>query len=263
MSDPEPDPQLQFTAHRVAELSRRVDVDLQHMARLREELLRRHQELSAERTQRAAGRLWFPVPGLKRLTLVAPTALAVVAALGLALAGLQISGHRPAQTAEAARLAQALAQTAPTVTAWQWTLHQVRGNAPATYGCSLYFNANQRLYVWPSDGYRVYLYSSARWYQVTAPTHGSGCQSNWQWAFVLLPADLEGAKPAITPWKPVAGEPSERIVYTRSSSTGVRVRVTAIVGRDSGLVRHLERLTLRGGRVLERDSADYRYERTQ
>ncbi|MBV9280123.1 MAG: hypothetical protein JOZ41_08595, partial [Chloroflexi bacterium] len=88
MNNPELDPDLRFTAQRVAELGRRVTIDPQHKARLREELVRRHQELTAGRTQRAAGMLGPRLARLKRLTLVAPAALAAAMVFSLLLWGL-------------------------------------------------------------------------------------------------------------------------------------------------------------------------------
>ena len=53
MNDQEIPSDLQATERRLTHLGRQVPIDLHHKARLREELLRRHQELSAETTQRA------------------------------------------------------------------------------------------------------------------------------------------------------------------------------------------------------------------
>src|SRR5437588_12640901 len=118
MNDQEIPSDLQATESRLTHLSRQVPIDLQHKARLREELLRRHQELSAETTQRAAGKPWSRFTRLKRLTLVAPPALAAATALSVLLWALQISGHQTPQAAEAARITRALVQSAPTVTGW-------------------------------------------------------------------------------------------------------------------------------------------------
>src|SRR5450759_5384088 len=97
-------------AQHVATLSQRAVIDPRHKNRLREELMRCHQELSAEHTQRAAGKFWPRMTGLKRLTLVAPPALAVVLVAGLILGALQATGHHDPQTAEAARLTRAMAR---------------------------------------------------------------------------------------------------------------------------------------------------------
>src|SRR5947209_11382720 len=116
------DSDLQQTAQRVAELGRQVTIDLRHQAHLREDLLRRHQELTADHTQRAAGQLWPPYRWLRRLTLVAPPAFAVVVALLVFVLSPQIGGHQSSQEAVAARLASAAVKTVPTVTGWQVTV---------------------------------------------------------------------------------------------------------------------------------------------
>ena len=261
MSNPEIDPQLQFTAQRVAELSGRAEVNLQHQARLREELLRRHQELSAETTQRAAGSLWPRFTRLKRLTLVAPAALAAATVISVLLGALQISNHST-QTAEAARLTRALIRSAPTVTSWRWTVHEDLGNASSAYGCSVYFKPDQRLYIRADQVYRVYLYSYGKWYLVPPGTQKSGCASA-EWAFALLPAHLTHGGAIIAPGKPVDGQPTDRISYSVAEPNNAQVRMMAVVEQRTGLVRRLDHVTVHGGKVVERGWAEYDYVREQ
>lgn len=254
MSSSEIDPQVQFTAQRVAELGKRAEVNLQHQARLREELLRRHQELSAGTTQRAAGRLWPRFTRLQRLTLVAPAALAAATAISVLLGALQMSRHST-QTAEAARITRAFLRTAPTVTSWQWTVHEDLGNAPSTYGCAAYFKSGQRLY-FRTD--RVYLYSYGRWYLVTPAGQSPGCASD-EWAFALLPAHVAHGDASVVQGTPIDGRPTDRISYSFVQPNGALVRMMAVVEERTGLVRRLEHETLRAGKIVERGSADYRY----
>src|SRR5947209_16138217 len=98
MTDFHDDPEMADVAERVAHLGKQTPIDPLHKARLREELLRRHQELSAE-PQRAAGKLWPRIRGPKRLTLVAPPALGALLAVLALLWGMPFSGHPNTQAA--------------------------------------------------------------------------------------------------------------------------------------------------------------------
>ena len=259
MSEPDFDPLLQLTAQHIAELSGRVHIDPQHKARLREELLRRHQELSAGSTQRAAGMLWPRFARLKRLTLVAPPALAAGVICSILLWALQISGHQSSQAAEAARITQALTRTVPTVTMWQvqLTLRQVRDDSTSSYQCVVKFHPDERLYL--RNG-QVYLYFAGAWHQVTLDQAGSQCPADWQWAFTSLPARLSQDHPTFAPARSIDHRPTEQISYTVAVPGQPRIVKTAMwVDRQTGLVLRLERVTLESGKVIERDSANYHY----
>ena len=260
MSDPETDSDLLATTQRVAELARRVDINPQHKARLRQELLRRHQELSAEHTQRAAGMLWPRLTRLKRLTLVAPTALAAAVAGSILVWALQISGHQSPQAAEAARLSRVLSYTVPSVTRWtvQVTLHQLRDNAASVQSCSVLLRPNERVYI---ANRRAYFYSYGKWYQVTTAT--AKCLPDWQWGFAELAVRLADRDnpPDFRPAGTVNGQPAEQISYVVNKPNHVRVVMTALVEQRTGLVRRLQRLTIENGTVVEQASADYGYQR--
>lgn len=253
----ETDPQLQFTAQRVAELSRRVDIDLQHKAALRLELLRRHRELSVEHIQRPGGSLWRRITTLKRLTLVAPAALAAATAFSVLFWSLPIHSHP--QSAEAAQLRSAVVRSFPTVKSWGWTLHQDKESGPSTSGCSVTFTPQQRLYIRADRPDRPYLFSNGRWYLVTPQRANAPCPPEWQWAFALLPSHL--ANSGITRGSPIGGEATDVITYSEKPSSNVEIRSTAVVERKSGLVRQLQRVILKNGKVVEKDWSNYRYER--
>lgn len=263
MNDPDIDPSLLATAQRIAELARRVDLDPQHQTRLREELLRRHQERPVINTRRAMGSLWPRFPRFKRLTLVAPAALAA-AVFSLLLWVAQLSGHPTAQTAEAEpiqRLSRALAQTVPTLTSWsvRVTTYQVLDDAASTDGCAVPLKPDERLYIRDD---RAYFYSNGQWYRVTSSQATAKCRlPDWQWAFVELPARLAHHALIIHLDKPVDGRPTERISYSSYGPPGTRVVTSVVVEQQSGLVRRIERVTVVRGRVTERTSADYSYGR--
>jgi hypothetical protein len=260
MRDPEGDSQLQFTARRVAELSERAEIDLQHMARLREELLRRHQELLVGSTQRTTGSLWPHFARLKRLTLVAPPALAAAIAFSVLLWAVQVSGHQKSQAALAADITRALDRTVPTVTGWQVTLRQTRGNATVDYRADQTLKAGERLYI-RND--KTYFYSQGKWYVVTPEKAGGSFSTGWQWAFAALPARLTQRDLIARPGRAIDGRSTEKIIYTTRTSPREHSVMTAWIDRQSGLVLRLERVTFRNGSVVERDTADYRYTRSQ
>jgi len=260
MNDPVTDADLLATTQRVAELARRVDMNPQHKARLREGLLRRHQELSAGPTQRAAGMLWPRLTRLKRLTLVAPTALAAAVACSFVIWALQITGHQSPQAAEAARLSRVLSYSVPSVTRWtvQVTLHEVRDNAASVQSCSVLLKPDERVYV---ANRRAYFYSYGKWYQVTRAT--SKCLPDWQWGFAELAVRLADRDnpPDFRPAGEVNGQPAEQVSYIVNKPNHVQVVMTALVEKRTGLVRRLQRLTTESGKVVEEASADYDYQR--
>jgi hypothetical protein len=256
MRDSSLDGDLQRVDRYLASLSARVEPDPRHRAALRQELLRRHQELLAGDSQRSATTLWLHVKELKRLTLVAPPALAGVLALLVILFGLQISGHRSTQEAEAARINRALAHATRTVTAWQVTFHQQKGNSASSSQCTL------PLHLYPRDG-KMYLYKNGTWFQVTpAAAAGLDCPSQLQWVFASLPARLAHGNFHLLPARRLGGRWVDGVQYsTRSRAT--RVTATVWVGRASGLVLRAGRVTTRDGRVIERDAVSYSYVRAQ
>src|ERR671926_1983287 len=92
MDDRSIDSELAAVEQHLVSLSRRVNPDPSEHARLRQELLRRHQERRIDTTQRAVRTLWPGLSRVKRLTLVAPPALAAALLLFVVLSGIQISG---------------------------------------------------------------------------------------------------------------------------------------------------------------------------
>lgn len=256
MHDEGLDPDILSVAHTIADLSRGVEPDPRYSARLRQELLRRHQELSAVRTQRAAGRLMSRLTGLKRLTLVAPPALAAALILSLIVWGLPIAGHAPPQAAVAARITRALARTAPTVTGWQVTIDRHRGNADLSAQCSPRLTSGQRLYF---RGDRAYLWSNGTWYQVTPSA--SQCVGGLDWAFATLPSSLTHNHFSLLPSRIVDGRPTDGIRYT-VARRGTQYTSTFWVDHITGLVLLIQRVEQRAGHVVERDTARYRYTRS-
>lgn len=247
------DPELQSTAQHVADLCRRVDINPQHKARLREELMRRHQVLLAEKSQRAAGSFWSRLTGLKRLTLVAPPALAAAVIAFLVLSGLQISGHETTTSAEAAHMTQALARTVPTVTAWQTTVQRHRADNVSSYLYPATLRPGQQLYLsvrHDMRGSAAYLYSNGHWYPVA---------QTWPWAFLALPSYLAHPHLTFLGRRTIAGHVTEGFRYVQQDAHGQTIALSNWVDRKTGLILHMERLISRGGAVIERDTADYRY----
>jgi hypothetical protein len=252
----------------VAELSHRAPVDPEHKRRLRDELLRRHQELTAGRSQRAAGTLWARTWRPTRLTLVAPAALAATSVLMLLATAFQLLAGTlwvpSPQSVQASQLTGALVRSAPTVTGWEMTLQQVRDDQAATFQCIQPLRPGQHLYI---RGNRSYLFAAGRWYEVTGTWYrvspgrtGRQCPSDWEWAFAVLPSHL-----AQQGFEFVWNRLDRNVIgvhYTLQQSRGSRVEATAWVDRTSGLVRRLERDVVQAGRVVERDVASFRYTRT-
>lgn len=255
MHDDHLDPDILSVAHTIADLSRGVDPDPRYSARLRQELLRRHQELSADRTQRAAGTLMSRLTGLKRLTLVAPPALAAALILSLVLWGLPITGHAPSQSAVAARITRALAQSAPSVTAWQVTVRRQRGDTALSAQCNPRLTADQRIYVRHN---RAYLWSNHTWYQITSSA--SHCIGGLDWAFATLPSHLAQNRFALLANREIDGRQTEGIRYT-AGAHGMSYTSTFWVEKMTGLVLVVQRVERKGSRIVERDTAHYTYTR--
>lgn len=249
MNDLDLDSDVRFTAQRVAELNRRVQIDPQHKARLREELLRRHQELTTNKTQRKVGMLQ-PLARLKRLTLVAPPALAAAFVFSMLLWSLQVTGHQSTQTAEAARITAALARTVPTVTGWQLVQSQQQGSATA---CTWKLHPDQRLYL-STKNRQAYFYSHGMWYRITTDQSGPSCPL--QWTFAILASRLSHAQ--ITPGVPIHGRATDKIVYEMHTG-GATLVTTAWVNRASGLVLRMSRVKRVGSRTIWQYGASYRY----
>lgn len=256
MHDDHLDPDVLSVAHTIADLSRGVEPDPRYSARLRQELLRRHQELSAESTQRAAGTLMSRLTGLKRLTLVAPPALAAALILSVVVWGLPIVSQTPSQAAVAARITRALAQTAPTVTAWQVTVERQRGDADLSTQCNPRLTSTQRLYI---RGDRAYLWSNQTWYQVTPSA--SQCVGGLDWAFATLPSSLSHNNFSLLHGRVIDGRQTDGIRYTVAHGSR-EYTSTFWVDRQTGLVLLIQRVQRQGSKIVERDTAHYRYTRT-
>lgn len=255
MSEFDLDADLADTDRYLVSLSKRVEPDPRHKAVLRQELLRRHQELIAEESQRAARTLWFRFAGLKRLTLVAPPALAGILALILLMVDAQMSGHRSPQAAEAARISQALARTTRTVTAWQVTFQQQKGNSSLSAQCTL------PLHLYPRDG-KMYLYRDGQWFLVTpGAVSGLDCPSELRWIFATLPNRLAHNAFTLLPRKRIGGRVTEGIQY-QVTQGGTTVTSTVWVDRQTGLVVRARRVAMQRGQVVERDNASYSYTRS-
>jgi hypothetical protein len=117
--------------------------------------------------------------------------------------------------------------------------------------------SGERLYI---RDRQAYFFSYGTWYRVTADHAGAGCPE-WQWAFTELPSGLAQPDLRIVPARPFDGQPVEEISYSLVRKNGIRVLVTALVEKHSGLVRRLDRVTRQGSKVIEQDSASYGYQR--
>ncbi len=258
MRDGDLDSDLQGIAQQVAHLSQRVGIDPHHKNRLREELMRRHQELSTELTQRAAGKFWPRLTGLKRLTLVAPPALAVVLVVGLLVGTLQATGHHDPQAAEAARLTRAMARTVPTLTSWNVALHRDQSNDTSSVAWKARL-AGKRLVV---RGRQTYLRTAHQWFAITADETHARRLFDWQWGFAILPNRLARNQFTLVAPLTIDGRVVEGVRYVLARSNTQSIVATAWVDPASGLVKRLERDVMRGSHVVERDWADYTYQRT-
>ena len=261
MYDPDVDPDLRDVSERVADLSRQISIDLRYKAHLREALLRRHQELSAEVTQRAARKLWSRVTGVKRLTLVAPPALAAAIAAWVLVWVLQASGQGSPQLAEAQRISAALVRELPTVTSWKVTAHQEGQNVSSVTTYRVHLTPDQEIYIRAERGsYRSYFYSGGQWSEVRDGQSIAPSGVAWQFAFATLPQRLARHRFVLL----TSSQPNtEGVRYSLPAQHGFRIRVTAWIDRTTGLAKRLERDVIRGNRVIERDWADYRYERAK
>lgn len=246
---------LDEVARRVAVLGGQVCLDPYHRERLRRELLRRHVTLRSDWSAGAARvrRPWRA--GLKPLSMAAPPVLAALLVLVAVLGGLQVTGHDGTRQAEAARLPQALAQTMPTVTSWQVSVHRERGSTASWYLCP--GPHGQRLYL---RGDHLYLYSGGTWYLLSTGPSNAPCSPDLVWAFALLPQRLAQGHAQFLPASALDGRPADEIRYVLSGAGASRVQATAWVDRQSGLLLRLERVTVRNGQIVERESADYRYD---
>lgn len=258
MRDERLDLDIEMTARQIAELEGRVRIDPRHKNRLREELMRRHQELSAGHTQRPARTFWSPMRGLKRLTLVASPALAVLLVAGIILGTLQATGHHDPQAAEAARLTRAMARTVPTVTSWDVALHRDHSNDTASFAWKARLFGKQLVV----RGRQTYLRSNNKWYAVTADEVHATRLFDWQWGFAVLPSRLAHHQFTLVAARVIDGRRAEGVRYTLTSSPGRSVVATAWVNPVTGLVVRLEREVLQSTRVVEHEWADYSYERT-
>lgn len=258
MHDNDLDLDVRGIAQHVARLTQGVGIDPQYKLRLREELMRRHQELSAENTQRAAGKFWPRLMGLKRLTLVAPPALAVVLIFGLVLGALQATGHHNPQAAEAARLTRAMARSVPTLTSWNVALHRDHRNETSSFAWKTRLSG-KRLVV---RGRQTYLRTRNQWFAITADETHAARLFDWQWGFAILPNRLARNQFSLVSPKVIDGRALEGIRYVLARTPRETIVATAWVDQGTGLVMRLQRDVVSGTRLIERDWADYRYQRT-
>lgn len=252
MNEFEVDIDVQSVACHVGELSRRVPIDPHHRVRLRQELLRRHQELFTDHSPRAGSSLWSRIARLKGLTLVAPPALAVGLVLASMLSGVQIPGGGPTRTADAQRLTAALVRTVPTVTGWHTTVTRRLKNASETRLITSPLGRNQRVYVLKYRGKLYpYLYIGRKPF---------GVPHDWQWTFAHLPVAIANHRARVlNVTRQIAGQHVIGVRLDDQARGNRRVRTTAWVGRRSGKILLLERTIFRGGIELERDVTHYQY----
>ncbi len=252
------DTDLSETAQYVREISSHLPIDPASKIRLREELMRRHQELTVGTTQRAAGKLWPRFSGLKRLTLVAPPALAVVLVLGMVLGGLDVNGHRGTQAVEAARLTRAMARVMPTLTSWNVALHRDGADDSSSVGWKASLEGKHLLV----RGRRTYLHSGNQWFAITVDQTQARRLFDWQWGFAMLPNRLARNQFGLLPARLVDGQRAEGVRYTLVHTPAETVEATAWINANTGLVVRLERNVIAENRVVEHDWADYRYQRS-
>jgi hypothetical protein len=249
---------VQGTAQHIYRLTQRATADPRHKNSLREELMRRHQELSAEHTQRAAGKFWLQLTGLKRLTLVASPALAAVLIFGFILGTLQATGHHDPQAAEAARLTRAMARTVPTLTSWDVALHRNHRNDATSVVWKARLSGKHLVV----RGRQTYLRSDNQWFAITADETHARRLFDWQWGFAILPTRLARNEFSLVKERVINGRSLEGIRYVLARTPAQSIVATAWVDPATGLVMRLQRDVMNGHRVLERDWADYRYQRT-
>ncbi len=253
---------LRDIASHVRAISRIAPLDVDHRARLRNELLQRHQALSMARSERGMRGRWFRPQMVKRLSLIGFPAAAVAVAASMVLWLLPISGGQTSPAAEAQRITSALARTAPTVTAWDWTLRRSSGGVQRVDRLGVQLTPFQRLYV---DHGQAYLYSYGQW-KLMAPvgpsTDGDSTEIYWQRALASLLASLQAKNFVLLGSATVDGKDARGIRSRLVRAHGQRITVTAWVDEKSGLVLRLARVVARGTHVIERDVADYSYKRT-
>jgi|SRR5579884_2926490 len=235
-------------ARHVSYLGKQVGIDLRHKASLRADLLGRHAELTARRRSRR-----FAFLSLGRGLSLTSAAVAAAVALAVVIPDVHLGGRISPQTAEAARIAMAAARTVPTVTSWQVTLHRVKGNTATATNCSFPLREGARFY---TRGGMIYLFYRGKWYKFTA--RGQGTCARWQYQFLSLPAALASKKIASYRHTTVRGQRAEVASYA-SHVDGKTITVQAWISAQTGLVLRLERSVTSGGRVLERELADYSY----
>lgn len=264
MNDVDLEPELRATGDRLSQLCNELEIDLWHKHALRAQLLRRHRELRTSRMTRLRRRWSASVGSRRRIGLVGLPAIAIATAFAVLVSLLQISGHPSPQAAEAARLTRALVKTVPTVTSWRVMVQQERGDAVVAAECPV--RLHNPMYI--RQG-RTYLYLGAkRWRElawdsqrVTLGRAVTECAVDLQWAFVMLPGHLTDHR--FTILRARSGDGLEGIRYTLAGSKGLRSDMIAWVNPESGLLTVLNRVVWHGNRVVERDVAVYRYERTR
>lgn len=261
MNDRDIDGEVWAAADRVRDLAQRVTIDPGRQARLRMELLRRHSELVVEGGR--WGTAWRSRRGrhLKRLGMAAPPAMLLAIAASVMLWILPaVSGHQTPQAAEASLITRALTRTAPTVTGWQWTLHEQRGESTRVVRLQSQLTGDQALYVHYGQ---AYLYSGGKWQIVSTGQPLTPRVADWQWGFTWLPSRLAKHDFTLLPDRVIDTRRVVGIQYTIAPSSAAQIVFTAWVDRSSGLVMRLTRVEVSRQRVVARDVADYRYVRNR
>jgi hypothetical protein len=252
---------VRATADVIARLATAVDINESHRANLYARLLRRQRQPSEKSGPFRFRPTWAHGRAFRRRVLLAPPAVAIATALSVFIWSLQIAGHQPTQSAEAARLTQALAQTVPLVTGWSVILHEQRADSSSTIVCEQH---GQRLFI---RGNKSYLFRDNKWYELESNSNGTisppSCSFDLQWAFFFLPAQLTTSHSFSIVGALPHNATVEEVRYISHRPGNVSVTVTAWVEKTTGLVSRLDQVIARGDVVIERDSAAYLYTRAQ
>jgi hypothetical protein len=256
----EVDSELAFrhTEDRLTQLSRQVPQDPAFKARLRQQLLSRHEELArgGKRTRLSP---WSRLSRVKRVSLTLPPLFAAVATAVAVLVAPMLAGHQSPQAAEAQRLTPALMRNVPTITGWQWTVHETTGTSTRVERYRTSLSASQHVYVVYGQ---VYVWLFGNWRTPGSDlTRPKPSAYDWQWGFTLLNNPLATQNFTILPATRIDGVETEGIRAPLAINGQRAVTVTFWVQRSTGLVFRLERDVTAGSGEIEHDVVDYRYQR--
>jgi hypothetical protein len=106
------------------------------------------------------------------------------------------------------------------------------------------------------------LRSGNHWFVVTADETHARRLVDWQWGFAILPTRLARNEFSLVKERVINGRSLEGIRYVLARTPEQSIVATAWVDPTTGLVMRLQRDVMSGQQVLERDWADYRYQRT-